>query len=147
MKTETSAGGIIVKKVKEDWRVLLLLDMNDSWTFPKGKIERGETKKDAARREIWEEVGLAKIEYMRSVSPIEYTYRRGSLTHKKVYYFLFRAVAEEKIVCQQSEGIQEAKWFDFDQAFSIIGYPETNRSLLKKTEKLLQKMDPGSSPG
>lgn len=152
MKTEISAGGIIVKKVKAGWHVLLLRDMNDSWTFPKGRIEKGETKKAAARREIQEEVGLTKIVYMRSVSPIAYIYRRGSLVHKKVYYFLFRVVTPEEIVCQKSEGIQEAKWLGFDQAFSIVGYPKTNRSLLRKTERLLQKMDPGSparqaSPG
>ena len=137
MKTEVSAGGVVVQKRGSVWRVLLLRDMNDSWTFPKGLVEKGEKKKDAALREIGEEVGLTKLEYIRSVSPIEYVYRRGSLVHKTVHYFLFRAQGTETIVCQKSEGIKEAKWFEFDEAISIIGYPKTNIALLKKAQTLV----------
>jgi len=133
MKTETSAGGIVIKK----GRVLLLLDMNDCWTFPKGLVEKGETRKNAAIREIAEEVGLTKLNYIGPVSPIEYAYRRGILIHKTVHYFLFRAIGSEKIVCQKSEGIKEAKWVGFDEIISIIGYPKTNVPLLKKAQKLL----------
>lgn len=133
MKTEISAGGVIVKNN----RVLLLRDMNDSWTFPKGVVEKGETKRQGALREIAEEVGLRKLEYIATISPISYTYRRGSLIHKTVHYFLFRAIGSEKIVCQKSEGIKEAKWFDFEQALSIIGYPKTNMPLLKKAQTLV----------
>lgn len=130
MKTETSAGGIVVKNN----RVLLLRDMNDSWTFPKGVVEKGETYRDAALREIQEEVGLTKLEYIAAVSPIEYFYRRGSLIHKTVHYFLFQASGEEKIVCQKSEGISDARWFEFEKAISVIGYPKTNIPLLREAQ-------------
>ncbi len=140
MKTEVSSGGVVVKKVGRTWRVLLLCDMNDSWTFPKGLVEKGEVKEDAAAREVGEEVGLSKLEYLGEFSPIEYFYRRGSLIHKTVYYFLFRFRGREKLVCQKSEGIRDAKWFDFDEAISTVGYPKTNVALLKKAEKLLAKI-------
>ncbi len=48
---EFSAGGI----VKRDSEVLLIktkdLKGNEVWTFPKGKIEKGEKSKEAALRE------------------------------------------------------------------------------------------------
>jgi 8-oxo-dGTP diphosphatase len=30
----------------------------DDWSFPKGKLERGESWEEAALREVWEETGL-----------------------------------------------------------------------------------------
>lgn len=140
MKTEISAGGVVVRRVKHNWRVLLLCDMNGSWTFPKGVVERGEAKRDAAAREIAEEVGLTKLAYIGSVSPIEYFYRQGSLIHKTVYYFLFQAQGREKLICQKSEGIQEAKWFEFGDALGRIGYVKTNKPLLVKAQKILSSL-------
>lgn len=133
MKHEVSAGGIVIKNTK----VLLLRDMSDNWTFPKGLIEKGETQVKAAIREIGEEVGLTKLTFVTKISPITYVYRRGSLITKTVHYFLFRHTGRETIVCQKSEGIQEAKWFAFDKAFLRLGYPKTNVPLLTKALKLL----------
>ncbi|KKW10495.1 MAG: hypothetical protein UY49_C0021G0009 [Microgenomates group bacterium GW2011_GWC1_49_7] len=42
MKTEVSAGGIVVRKRMRIWEVLVIRDMNDVWTFPKGLVEKGE---------------------------------------------------------------------------------------------------------
>jgi 8-oxo-dGTP pyrophosphatase MutT (NUDIX family) len=141
MKTEISSGGIVVRKIRNAWHVLILRDMSNNWTFPKGMIEEGESKKDAAVREIGEEVGLTKLKYINALSSIEYVYKRGSLIHKTVHYFLLRAVGTEKIVCQTTEGIKEAKWVPFDQAIACIGYEKTNIPLLKKAQKLLQKTE------
>ena len=140
MKTEVSAGGVVARRVRHNWRILLLRDMNGSWTFPKGLVERGEKRQDAAAREITEEVGLTKLEYLGSISPIEYFYRQGSLIRKTVYYFLFQAQGREKLICQKSEGIKEAKWFEFNDAILRVGYAKTNRPLLEKAKKILERM-------
>jgi 8-oxo-(d)GTP phosphatase len=54
----TSAGGIIFRKGK----IALVKQRARSgglrWTFPKGKVDRGETIRDAAMREVREESGL-----------------------------------------------------------------------------------------
>ncbi len=137
MKTEVSAGGLIVRKQRGAWLVLLIKDMNNSWTFPKGKVENGETRKDAAIREIKEEVGLTRLRYKSPVSKIEYTYRRNGLIAKTVYYYLFEAFGREKIVCQKSEGIHGARFVTFDKAILTIGYVNTNKPMLIKTQKLI----------
>ena len=50
------AGAIIFDK---DGKVLMLLrEDNNSWCFPRGAVELGEKTEDAAKREVFEEVGL-----------------------------------------------------------------------------------------
>ncbi|MFI0740676.1 NUDIX hydrolase [Streptomyces sp. NPDC021100] len=44
---------------RDDGRVLLLLHARAGvWTLPGGRVEPGETPKEAAVREVWEETGL-----------------------------------------------------------------------------------------
>lgn len=134
MKTETSAGGVIVCAVDRTWYVLLLRDMNDTWTFPKGLIELGESPQEAAVREIGEEVGISDLILLRPLSPIRYTYKRNGIVHKTVHYFLFQAKTRIRPIVQKEEGIQEAKWVAIDEAMNIIGYRETNVRLLEETK-------------
>jgi 8-oxo-dGTP diphosphatase len=50
-----AAGGIVVR----DGAVLLVhRPRYDDWSFPKGKLDRGETWEEAAVREVEEETGL-----------------------------------------------------------------------------------------
>ena len=54
-----AAGGIIVRDAKKGPKVLLVhRPRYDDWSFPKGKIDPGETLKQAAKREVLEETGF-----------------------------------------------------------------------------------------
>ena len=58
------------------------------WVFPKGLIDKGESKEEAALREVEEETGI-KGKILKSLSPIEYWYvQEGEKIKKTVYYFL-----------------------------------------------------------
>jgi len=140
MKTEISSGGVIVKRYGAVWHVLMLQDMNDSWTFPKGLVEQGETNEDAAVREIDEEVGLSPVRLLAPLEYVEYFYRRGGLIKKTVYYFLFAYDGQKDPVGQASEGISEVGWFPFVQAVKIVGYAKTNIPLLEKAQKALAQI-------
>ena len=137
MKTEISAGGVIVRKQTSSWQVLLIRDMNRSWTFPKGKIESAETRKGAAAREIGEEVGLTHIRYMAPVKTVHYVYKRNGLVAKTVYFYLFELTKPQKIVCQKEEGIHDGRWMSFKEAMEIIGYPKTNMPVLERAKTIL----------
>lgn len=137
MKKEVSAGGLIVRYKKRVWEVLLMKDMNNTWTFPKGIIEKGEIPNDAARREIAEEVGLTKLEFIALLADIHYTYRRCGLIHKTVHYFLFRYQGRQIPTPQKEEGIREVTWMPIDIALKVVGYPESNTPLLTKTKELI----------
>ena len=130
MKTEKSAGGIVVRSVHGTWEVLVLRDANDAWTFPKGNIETGEVPERAARREIQEEVGLTALSMRRKLAIIRYTYKRNGFISKTVHYFLFLCNEHEVLTPQKEEGIHDATWMPVDRAIEIIGYQKANRPLL-----------------
>ncbi len=51
---EFSSGGIIIKFRNSKISVLLIKDPYGRWTWPKGKIDKGESSLDAAKREVEE---------------------------------------------------------------------------------------------
>ena len=57
-----SAGVVVVRKEGGAWRFLILRAYRN-WDFPKGLIEPGETPLAAARRETFEETGLAALDF------------------------------------------------------------------------------------
>ncbi len=136
MKYEVSAGGVIVYHSPRILYILLLKDRKGSWTFPKGLIENREKLEDTAQREIAEEVGIRKLKYIMQLTSVEYMYRwEGSLRKKTVHYFLFEVPRKVKATPQREEGILEARWFSFEKAVELIGYPKTNLRILKEVEK------------
>lgn len=137
MKTEISAGGLIVRKRGKRWQILLIKDKKDYWTFPKGKIEEGESKRTTANREISEEVGLNGLIFVKALRPIHYWYRRDGLVSKTVHYFIFRYDGDETPVGQDEEGIHDPTWTSFSKAIKIIGYPESAMPLLLQTQAFL----------
>jgi 8-oxo-dGTP pyrophosphatase MutT (NUDIX family) len=140
MKTELSAGGIIARLYQGSWQILLMKDMNNVWTFPKGKIEKGETKKVAATREIQEEVGLENLTLLGTLPTVKYKYKRNGVIDKTVYYFLFQYTGRKRPVCQKEEGITAAKWISPISALKILGYPDSNMPLIQKTLLILEKV-------
>lgn len=137
MNRELSAGGVIVCKTKTGWMVLVMKDLKNMWTFPKGKIEKGEDLERTAAREIAEEVGLKKLKRLAPLKPASYWYFRGKPIHKTVHYYLFVSPNLQKPVVQTEEGISDAKWVSWEEAASIIGYPKTNKPLLSEARKKL----------
>lgn len=137
MNTEISAGGIIIYRNKESVHVLLMKDMNGNWTFPKGKIEKDEAIFDAATREIEEEVGVTDLELISELPVSTYWYFRRVSIKKTVHYFLFQSKSRQKPNVQIEEGITEAKWFIWEEAQEVVGYPKTNKPLLKEAVKYL----------
>ena len=54
MREEISAGGVVLFGNA----ILLLRKFNGDWVLPKGRVEEGEQRKDAALREVLEETGV-----------------------------------------------------------------------------------------
>ena len=115
MKMEHSAGAVIYRK-REDGKLEYLIVqsvVNHNWGFPKGHLEDNESHKEAAKREVFEEVGLKPefdFNFMRK--------KKYSLTEKKtktVTYYLAKYVAGQK-VAKQKEEILADKWVTFKEA-------------------------------
>jgi bis(5'-nucleosidyl)-tetraphosphatase len=57
-----SAGVVVVSRVDDAWRVLLLRVYN-YWDCPKGVVEPGEDPLTTAKREVREETGIDDLEF------------------------------------------------------------------------------------
>jgi len=140
MRYEISAGGVVYQKINNEVFLLILKDKNNQWTFPKGQIEEGEKPEIAAQREVAEETGVKKVKLIANLTPIQYWYKfENNLVKKTVHYFLFQAQAEEALIPQTEEGIQEVKWSSLNDALSIIGYKKTNEKIINEVKEIINR--------
>jgi bis(5'-nucleosidyl)-tetraphosphatase len=58
-----SAGVVVTRKARDGWRYLLLR-VYRYWDFPKGIVEQGEDALAAACREVREETGIERLEFI-----------------------------------------------------------------------------------
>jgi len=88
----------------------------DDWTFPKGKVERGETEKECALREVEEETGLRCALGRELESTI---YRDGKGRRKRVRYWVMEIESGELGFDNETD---DARWLTFDDAAGLLSY-------------------------
>jgi 8-oxo-dGTP diphosphatase len=88
----------------------------DDWTFPKGKVERGESDEDCAIREVEEETGLLCALGRELVST---TYRDGRGRTKRVRYWLMDVIAG---TLHFEHEVDEARWLSAPEAAELLSY-------------------------
>ena len=135
--TRRSAGFILFHDDEGSRRYLLLQHTNGAhWSFPKGTIEDGETFKDTALRELFEETGISQVEIIDGFREIEqYSFvSNGEPVDKEVIYFLART--KQKSVKLSWEHLQY-RWFPFPKALEQLTF-DTLKNLLRKAEAFLQ---------
>ena len=104
-----AAGGV----VERDGAVLLVhRPAYDDWSFPKGKLEDGETWEDAAVREVEEETGLV-CTLGEELGRTHYVVLRGP---KEVRYFRMASHGEPRA---QNE-VDEVRWATRDEARALL---------------------------
>jgi 8-oxo-dGTP diphosphatase len=118
-----AAGAVVLRK----GRVLLVHRPSyDDWSFPKGKLARGEAAAAAAVREVAEETGLR----VRLGVPLaRQSYPNGART-KVVDYWVGRVVGDPDVsgYLVNSE-IDEVDWVDLDKARRLLTYPRDLHTL------------------
>lgn len=132
MPTIKQSGAIVVRFDGKEPRVLLVTAKRNrrNWIFPKGHIEKGETKEAAALREAKEEAGVVG-KVIGPAGVLEY----GFLGFKaRVEYFLAELTRE---VGPPEDG-RERAWCRLDEALERLSYKNT-RKLLKKAWSQLEK--------
>ncbi len=99
----------------------------DDWTFPKGKLDDGESFEQAAVREVEEETGLR----CELVEPIgELTYRDPKGRPKRVRYWLMRPIDGDVRDREPDAEIDQVRWVDPTTAEQLLTY-EFDRRLLR----------------
>ena len=106
-------------------KILLLQHLDGHWGFPKGGQESGEKDWETARRELWEEVGIADFEVVDGVRlSHSYEFEKGGATvQKEVVYFLGR-VAYSDLKIQESE-LLSAKWLSVEEVRRNLAHKES----------------------
>lgn len=158
MKFEFSAGGIVYKNQKDKILILVAQhSQHHGWVFPKGLIDKkpaitetqkktetqkfsasdkfsdsvvaGETKEEAALREVREETGVyAKI--VRALPPVTYWYKfENEKIKKTVYYFLMEyASGDTKYHDFEMENVE---WLPINEAQDRLTY-KSDKEVWKK---------------
>lgn len=104
-KIMEAAGGIVKKNEN-----ILFIKRFGKWDLPKGKIEKGEKKKEAALREVEEECGI-QAELVESVGETWHTYpHKGKEVLKCTYWYAMNCLEDKDLAPQTEEGIEEVRW-------------------------------------
>jgi 8-oxo-dGTP diphosphatase len=113
-----AAGGIVVR----DGAVLLVhRPKYDDWSFPKGKLEEGESWEEGALREVEEETGL-RCELGEELG--------------RTHYFVLQGPKEVRYYCMTCEGeagaqneVDEVRWVPLVEARELLSHDRDRRLL------------------
>lgn len=106
-----AAGGIVVNKENE----YLVIKRNKKWDFPKGKLEKNESMRIAAKREVMEETGVQELTVLeKAISTYHVYIIKKHIYLKKTNWYHMISLSNEKLVPQLEEGIVKAKWVNIE---------------------------------
>jgi 8-oxo-dGTP diphosphatase len=119
-----AAGGLVVRRLAGELQVAVVhRPLHQDWSYPKGKLEEGETLEEAAQREVFEETGYI-CRLLRFIGHTEYVDRKGR--PKVVAYWVMAADAGAFAV---NEEVDELRWLDVAAADQLLSYAR-DRELL-----------------
>lgn len=124
MKHTQSAGGVVINTVGE---VLVANQRGTSWSLPKGHIEEGEDKIQAAKREIFEETGVKDLKLIKKLGSykrcrIAKTGKEDKTEWKTIFVFLFKT--NDLDLKPQDKDNPEAKWMNKQDVAGILTHPK-----------------------
>jgi 8-oxo-dGTP pyrophosphatase MutT (NUDIX family) len=120
-----SAGGIIKGP---DGRIVLVCQHGNSWSFPKGGVEEGETLIQAAIREIEEETGITQLEYKKDLGSYErYSIGKDGIGETKEWGLrkrtLFLFTTTQHALGPKDDEVTEARYVTLDEAYELLTHP------------------------
>ncbi len=135
IKHEKSCGAVIFKR--ENDRILYLTveykKEKGYWGLVKGHVEKGETERETARREIYEEVGLKDLTFLDGFRA-EISYSPKPNTEKLVVFFLAEAHSDD-VQYLWDEHVAH-QWLPLDDILSTLTY-ELDRNVIRQADEFL----------
>jgi 8-oxo-dGTP pyrophosphatase MutT (NUDIX family) len=124
-RPDTHAGGVVYRDSDHGPRYLIVKARRDPsiWVLPKGHIEPGETREDAAVREIQEEAGCRAT----IVSPL------GLLVFANVRTRIYLMRFERDVPAAED---REVFWGSADEVIRRLAFPDT-RDLVARAHEMV----------
>ncbi len=125
-----AAGAVVVRNGKQ---VLVVhRPRYNDWSFPKGKLDRGEHALTAAVREVQEETGV-KVRLGPPLPDQRYSMGRRM---KTVHYWVGEAIDDDDISTYwPNKEIDDLKWVSIRKAPELLTYAHDRRTLRKSLRK------------
>lgn len=136
---EPTSGGIIFRHGKKGQiEILLIQDAKDRWTIPKGHIEKGETARETAEREIKEETGIQQMDVLSWLGKIHFRYRRQqSLVLMTTQIYLVRAKGDTNDL-HKEDWMNGIGWYSSNEALDKIEYEDIGKLILLGLKSIRQ---------
>jgi tRNA nucleotidyltransferase (CCA-adding enzyme) len=134
---ESSSGAVIYRKINDCVRFLLIKNKRSAhWGFPKGHLEMGETKVDAAKREVLEETGI-HVDLHDGFESISKYKVRGRID-KRVSIFV-GTTDDVRTTIQEAE-IEDYIWLPYSKAVPQLRY-DNDKVILTEAYEFLVSND------
>jgi 8-oxo-dGTP diphosphatase len=111
-----AAGGIVLRRAETPLVAVVRLRKRNEWVLPKGKLDRGETPRAAAEREVVEETGHA-VAVHEFLGTLVYEARSGS---RVVHYW--RMEAGDAPVRKLMRDVRAVDWLPLGQAVQRLSH-------------------------
>lgn len=130
---ESSSGAVVYRRIGDSIRYLLIKNKRSAhWGFPKGHLEKGESKIDAAKREVLEETGI-HINIHDGFECISKYKVRGKID--KMVSIFVGTTDDEHTKIQESE-IEDYIWLTYEKALPYLRFCN-DKVILEKAHKFL----------
>jgi 8-oxo-dGTP pyrophosphatase MutT (NUDIX family) len=138
MKTEKSCGAIVFRREGNEIKFLLLHYGAGHWEFPRGHPEKGEDEKETALRELGEETGIKKADFVKGFKKeISFYFRKEKELILKTAVFYLLETKQRKIKLSREH--MGYRWAGLGAALKILTFKDS-RKVLEAAHDFLMKI-------
>jgi len=140
MKKTYSGGGVVMNSKGQ----ILVVNQNaNSWSLPKGHIDKAEDARAAAVREIKEESGVTDLEFIQELGSYQ-RYKIGlngddedKTELKTIQMFLYKT--EQRDLKPEDKHHPEARWVNVEDVERLLTHPKDKEFFLSIKNILLPR--------
>ena len=137
MPIEKSAGAIVFRREKKEIKYLLIKYGWGHWEFPRGGIEKGESLKGTARREIKEETGIEDVKFIEGFKEwIKFFFKLKGKNIMKIATFLLAETKTKEV--ELSHEHDDYLWLDYRNALEKLTF-DNSKKVLEKAHKFISE--------